>query len=146
MAKKDEKTTNAATLADETRQQPEITGGQQLAETGNSVPILPATEAPANPLAVSAAPLTVSAVNAGVSAALNFDEETVVTPASSVTALAASVERWTVQAVAVPNNRRMRGGQVFTDVPTTVCRDQFSDDEWRAIIQDKHIKAIRLDD
>lgn len=53
--------------------------------------------------------------------------------------------RYSVQAVAVPNNRRMRGGRVFTSEPETVSPDEFTPEQWRDILRDPHLKAIALD-
>lgn len=53
--------------------------------------------------------------------------------------------RVTVQAVAVPNKRRMRAGHLFTDEPQTFVREDFTDDEWKLIENDPHLKIRRLE-
>lgn len=66
-------------------------------------------------------------------------------PADTVLAAAAE-PRWSVQAVAVPNKRRMRAGRLFTETPVTVTRSEFSEHEWTAIKNDPHLKLIPLDE
>lgn len=54
--------------------------------------------------------------------------------------------RVTVQAVAVPNKRRMRAGHLFTDEPQTFVREDFTDAQWELIDNDPHLKIRRLED
>ena len=53
--------------------------------------------------------------------------------------------RVTVQAVAVPNKRRMRAGHLFTDEPQTFVREDFTDAQWELIENDPHLKIRRLE-
>lgn len=53
--------------------------------------------------------------------------------------------RVTVQAVAVPNKRRMRAGHLFTDEPQTFVREDFTDEQWELIEIDPHLKIRRLE-
>jgi len=66
-------------------------------------------------------------------------------PADTVLAAAAEA-KWSIQAVAVPNKRRMRAGRLFTETPVTVTRSEFSEYEWNAIKNDPHLKLIPLDE
>lgn len=53
--------------------------------------------------------------------------------------------RVTVQAVAVPNKRRMRAGYLFTDEPKPFVREDFTDEQWELIENDPHLKIRRLE-
>ncbi|EBC4877332.1 hypothetical protein C2W27_14390 [Salmonella enterica] len=52
-------------------------------------------------------------------------------------------EFFTVQAVGTLNKRRMRSGIVFSEDAQTVARDDFTPDQWSAIVMDPYLKVIQ---
>lgn len=52
-------------------------------------------------------------------------------------------EFFTVQAVGTLNKRRMRSGVVFSEDARTVARDDFTPDQWSAIVMDPYLKVIQ---
>lgn len=158
MVKKNENNTDAATMAAQTHQQPEGTTGEQLDTSVNTVSTTvpetvtsptpdPTTETMLQQTEPGEIPVQTAGV-ADIPATLDLPPEKTLLQAESGAAVgalptkAATEPRCTIQAVAVPNKRRMRAGRVFTEEPTEVYQSEFSESQWRAIWNDPHLKII----
>jgi len=142
MAKNDEKKEKGTKeMANEALKQPEITGGEQVLP-----PVVPAADAiPGATLTEKNLYIAPDNLPDILPQEMSGELAQALGHEPLINTNLPALKRYSVQAVAVPNNRRMRGGYVFTDTPLPVSQYDFTTVQWRAILRDPHLKVISLD-